>query len=59
MLKKEGRLSLRVAKDVELSIKDYAKGHNTTVSRLTEEYYVKLLRREHDIEKANEDAEQI
>lgn len=58
-MKKEGRINLRVALDLELAMKDYAERRGTTVSKVTEALYIQLLHEERASEKCEEDAEQI
>jgi predicted DNA binding CopG/RHH family protein len=58
-MKKEGRINLRVDRDLEMAIKDYADRHGTTVSKITEALYIKLLNEERAEEKSAEEVRQI
>jgi predicted DNA binding CopG/RHH family protein len=58
-MKKEGRINLRVDRDLEMAIKDYAERHGTTVSKITESYYIRLLNEERAAERHVEEVRQI
>ena len=60
-MKKEGRINLRVALDLEIAMKDYVQRHGTSISKVTEALYIRLLNEERAAERRaqEEDAEQI